>query len=133
MLYFLCQFYQKRHLTGGFFVDFEGEKWKNLSMKSTSLPKFLYRYFWDIDARKLNPQKHSQYVIQRLLELGDIESVRWVRKNFSQKQIKETLCETRQMTLKTANFWSLLLGVNKKRIKCLQKDFRQTQRAIWHY
>lgn len=102
-------------------------------MKSTSLPKFLHRYFWDIDAQKLHPQKRPQYVIQRLLEMGDEKAVRWVRKNFSQKQIVKTICQSRQITPKTASFWSLFLGINKKKIKCLRKDFQRTQRAIWPY
>jgi len=102
-------------------------------MKSTFLPKFLHRYFWDINAQKLNPQKRPQYVIQRLLEMGDQKAVRWVRKNFSKRQIMETICQSRQITPKTANFWSLFLGLDRKKIKCFQKDFRRTQRAIWPY
>jgi len=102
-------------------------------MKSTSLPKFLHRYFWDIEAGKLNPQKRPQYVIQRLLEMGNEKAVRWVRKNFSEKQIKETLCQSRQISLKTGNFWSLLLGIDRKKIRCFQKGSRQIPHAIWPY
>jgi hypothetical protein len=102
-------------------------------MKVTRLPVFLHRYFWDIDAGKLNPQKRPQYVIQRLLEMGNEKAVRWLRKNFSEKQIKETLYQSRQISLKTGNFWSLLLGINRKKIKCFQKDSRQTPRVIWPY
>ena len=102
-------------------------------MKSTSLPKFLYRYFWDIKASKLDPQKRPQYVIQRLLEIGDEKAICWLRKNFSQKQIKETLYQSRQISLRTGNFWSLLLGLKREKIKCFQKGSHRTPHAIWPY
>ena len=104
-----------------------------LPMRRASLPKFLHHYFWDIDAFKLNPSKRPDYIIQRLLEMGDIKAIRWVRRNFSKRQIEENLCQSRQLTQKTANFWSLLLGVKKKEVRCLQKDFQRTPRAIWPY
>jgi len=102
-------------------------------MKTTRLPTFLHRYFWDIDATKLNTQKKPQYVIQRILEMGDPKAIYWLRKNFSKKQIKETLCQGRQISPKTGNFWSLLLGLDKKKIKCFQKGFRRTPHVIWPY
>lgn len=102
-------------------------------MKSASLPGLFNRYFWDTDVSRLNPQDRPYYVIQRLLEIGNDEAVRWLRKNFSEKQIKEVVCQSREITPKTANFWSLFLGISLKKIKCFQKDFQKTQRAIWPY
>lgn len=102
-------------------------------MKSTSLPKFLHRYFWDIDARKLNPQKRPQYVIQRLLEMGDQKAVRWVRKNFSKKQIMETVKKRRGFSTKTAEFWALFLNIPRRQVKCLQKPYLQQHKIHWPY
>ena len=85
-------------------------------MRMTHLPSFLHRYFWDIDASKLNPQKRPQYVIQRLLEMGDEKAIRWLRKNFSEKEIKGVLYRSRQISPKTGNFWSLLLGLERRKI-----------------
>ena len=36
------------------------------------LPKRLYRFFWDTDAAKVNPRTHPDYVINRLLDKGDL-------------------------------------------------------------
>jgi len=102
-------------------------------MKSTSLPKFLHRYFWDIEAKKLNPQKRPQYVIQRLLEMGDQKAIRWLRKNFSKTQIITTLKERRGFSPKTAGFWASFYNISRQKIKCLQKPYLQQRRFHWPY
>ncbi|MBM3205817.1 hypothetical protein FJZ41_03160 [Candidatus Shapirobacteria bacterium] len=102
-------------------------------MKTTRLPAFLHRYFWDIDAKKLNPQKKPQYVIQRILEMGDVKAVRWVRKNFSQRQIIATLKQRRGFSPKTASFWASFLNISKQKVKCLQKPYLQQHKLHWPY
>ncbi|MFZ5366184.1 MAG: DUF6922 domain-containing protein [Patescibacteria group bacterium] len=102
-------------------------------MKSTSLPKSLHRYFWDVDAPQLNLQRHPQYVIQRLLEMGDAHAVRWVRRNFSEEQIKETVKKRRGLSPKTAGFWASFLKIPSKEVVCLQKPYLVQHRIHWPY
>ena len=40
----------------------------------------LYIDFWDVDAKKLDPQNKPYFIINRLLDKGNIEAVKWVRK-----------------------------------------------------
>jgi hypothetical protein len=102
-------------------------------MRITSLPKFLHRYFWDVDAAKLNPQKRSQYVIQRLLEMGDVQAIRWLRKNFSDEQIKETLKKRRGFSPKTSYFWTSYFHLSPKEIVCLQKPYLKQHKIHWPF
>jgi len=102
-------------------------------MKSTSLPKSLHRYFWDIEAKKLNPQKRPQYVIQRLLEMGDQKAIRWLRKNFSKTQIITTLKERRGFSTKAVNFWSVFYKIPKQKIKSFQISSCRKSHPIWPY
>ena len=102
-------------------------------MKSIFLPKFLHRYFWDIEAKKLNPQKRPQYVIQRLLEMGDQKAIRWLRKNFSKAQIVTTLRERRGFSTRAANFWSAFYKIPRQKIKSLQVISRRGPHPIWPY
>lgn len=102
-------------------------------MKPTSLPRSLHRYFWDVEVAKLNPQRRSQYVIQRLLEMGDVKAVRWVRRNFSEEQIKETVKKRRGFSPKTASFWQLFLNIPREKVKCLQKPYLDQHKIHWPY
>ncbi|GAB4218620.1 MAG: hypothetical protein Fur009_0200 [Candidatus Microgenomates bacterium] len=97
------------------------------------IPKYLYIYFWDVDVKKLDPKKHPYFIIARLLDKGNIKAVRWVRRNFSEEEIKETLKKYRDFSLKSAYFWSLIYKVDSSQIKCLQEPYRTMRKTLWPY
>lgn len=96
------------------------------------LPQELYRYFWDIDARKLNPAEHSKYVINRILNIGDVPAVRWVRKYYPKNIIVDTIKTGRDISLKTANFWAHYYRIPREEIKCMQEPYLSMRKTSWH-
>ncbi|MEK7587599.1 MAG: hypothetical protein AAB457_02165 [Patescibacteria group bacterium] len=46
------------------------------------IPKGLHQYFWDVRAETLDPSKHPHYVINRLLDKGNLDAARWVVRSF---------------------------------------------------
>ena len=96
-----------------------------------ALPKFLNKYFWDIDAGNLKPEEYPYFVIERILEYGDKNAVKWMFQNFQKSQIKKTLSTRRGLSSKSAIFWSLLLGVPKDKILCLSKSSQKRQKGHW--
>lgn len=96
-------------------------------------PAFLKKYFWDIDFDRLDVSKRSTYVIERILELGDMPSIKWMLKEYPLPTIKGVLIKTSVLSKKTASFWALILDVPISKIRCLQSDFQKTHRAIWPY
>ena len=97
------------------------------------LPKQFEKYFWDVDFEKLDEKKHKQYVVARLLEHGDLESVRWLLKKYQNRTIKKVLMKSREFTEKTANFWANYFGLNKNNILCLRKSYLKRRRELWPY
>ncbi len=71
---------------------------------STKIPKKLWRYFWDANVKKLNPSKKPYFVISRLLDKGNIEAARWVRRNYSKKLIKDTFLKCEILMKKLVDF-----------------------------
>ena len=57
----------------------------------TLLPDSLYQFFWDVDPAKVDPSKNPTYVINRLLDKGDLEAARWVLRHFPRELIAEIL------------------------------------------
>lgn len=96
-------------------------------------PKFLKKYFWDVEFEKMDCKKYPGFVIVRILEHGDKDAIGWMMKNFSETQIVEYLTKTRELTLKSAVFWALILGVKKESIKCLSRSFQEIRRQFWPY
>ncbi len=88
------------------------------------LPATAKKYFWDINADKLDVSKHSRFVIERLLEYGDFPELRWLFQNFSKQKIVDVLKRSRSLSRRSANYWSLILNVPKRDILSLNKKVR---------
>jgi hypothetical protein len=95
------------------------------------LPSSIKKYFWDADFNTLDIQKHSSYLITRLLEYGDEKAILWMLNHISRKKIKTTVMESRELSPKSANFWGLLLNINKIKIRCLKKSYQKMQGSHW--
>jgi len=97
------------------------------------LPKFLKKYFWDVEFSKLNKTVHSQFIIERILEYGDEKAVRWLRENFSPQKIKNVLTTSKTLSQKSANFWQIIFNLKREKILCLKKSFQKKHREIWQH
>jgi len=73
------------------------------------MPQSFKRYFWDTDFSKIDLKKNQTYVIERLLEYGDIAAYRWLTKNFPKPTLKETAKVSRRVSPKTKNFWQRII------------------------
>jgi hypothetical protein len=100
-------------------------------MKRNALPKALHRYFWDVDAKRLNIRKYRQFVIERILEFGDEKAIRWVRRTFGDDAIRQVVCQSRRISKRTANFWCLLLNIPKGKVACLSKRSHNPLKDFW--
>jgi bacterioferritin (cytochrome b1) len=76
---------------------------------SKKLIKFRPELFWDVDPNAIDPQKHSQYIIERVLELGDIPEVKWVTHYYPADLIMSTLNKSRVISDKSKTLWSMII------------------------
>ena len=97
------------------------------------LPDALKKCFWDIDFLKLNPKTHSYFIIERILEHGDKKAISWMKKNYNQKRIENVLSSSKNLSLKSANFWKTIFNLDKSKILCLRKSFRKKLNLLWKY
>ncbi len=86
------------------------------------LPEKIHRYFWENRAENIDQVEHSYYIIERLLEHGDDEAIRWLLKSYSKNQVKEVVLKSRQLSRKTAKFWALLYELRKEDVTCLKRS-----------
>ncbi len=104
-------------------------------MKKTSktLPNFLKKYFWDIDFENFDFRARRSMVLKRIMEHGDSKAVLWMRENFSEAEMARVLSSTRDLSRRSANYWAIMLGVNREHVRCLKTPFRTAQKAHWPY
>jgi len=95
------------------------------------IPRAFHKYFWDVDPKDLSQK--PLFVIQKLLDKGDLQSASWVIKNYDPKTIKKAFLTLRDFSPKTAYFWKLFLGIPEDKILCLQKPYLRMRESHWPY
>ncbi len=97
------------------------------------LPPHLYKFFWDTQAARVNPRTHPYYVINRLLDKGDLAAARWVLKNFPREMITETVKRLRDFSPWNGRFWARYLAVPEEEVACLQPSYLAMRRTHWPF
>jgi hypothetical protein len=76
--------------------------------------------FWDIDKDKLDPKKYKEFIIQRILEKGDLDDLRWAKEEYGKKELERVFCHFQdKMDKKSINFWQFYFNLNNS--ICIQK------------
>jgi len=96
------------------------------------LPKYLKKYFWDVDFSNLDKNESSRFIIERILEHGDMEGISWMWKNFARDKIKDRVLNSRRLSRRSANYWSIVFVLDRSKILVLSDSF-QKNRIGWDY
>lgn len=71
------------------------------------VPKRFHAFFWDTNPLKIDIRRNATYVIERVLEMGDLDALYWIQRIYPTKQIIETYEVSRKISLKSKNFWKI--------------------------
>ncbi|NLI79596.1 MAG: hypothetical protein GX442_24530 [Candidatus Riflebacteria bacterium] len=85
----------------------------------TTLPRAL---FWDVDPQTLDLKKHARFVIERVLQFGRPEDLRWLLGAFDEEAIVGAVRASRRLDRKTATFWAVHFGIPSEEVTCLRKS-----------
>jgi hypothetical protein len=77
---------------------------------NTALPPDLRKYFWDVSFEELTIEKYSRFIAERILNYGDMDSLRWLLTWTDRKFILKLLEDSRNLNRKTRNFWDIVLN-----------------------
>ncbi|MBI2484187.1 hypothetical protein HYV71_03315 [Candidatus Uhrbacteria bacterium] len=90
--------------------------------------QFRQTLFWDVDPQTIDPHKNARYVIERMLNFGDMKDIHWLFGYYPKHQIKKVVVSSRSLHKKSANFWGLVFNIPKSHIRCLQAVPQKKQR-----
>ncbi len=65
--------------------------------------------FWDTDPNKVDLQKNTRYVIERVMEFGRDAEVRWLWNSYDKSLMKDVVDKSRSLRPETKALWKLLL------------------------
>lgn len=66
--------------------------------------------FWDVDPATLNEEKHARYIIERVLDFGTDEEVRWMYNTYPHELIGDVVEQSRVLRPETRPLWRHLLA-----------------------
>lgn len=97
------------------------------------VPKQFHEVFWEVDPEQLDTEKNPEYIMERILEYGTLEGVRWVRKTIGDEKIKEFITgrARRSLSSKTLNFWQKILKLRPE--ECIDIFSRKTKYSFWEF
>ncbi len=76
--------------------------------------------FWDVDLATIDLKRHSRFVIERVLQFGRPEDIRWLLATYATAEIEATVRASRRLDRRTGSFWALHLGVPREEVACLR-------------
>ncbi len=77
--------------------------------------------FWDVDRSKLSFEKSSQYLIERVAYLGDLNDWLMIRNVYGEQKIKQVILNMRYLDDKSLHFYSLVFSIPKVSFRCYKQ------------
>ena len=71
---------------------------------------FRQSLFWDTNPTKIDTEKNARYIIERVLDFGNDEEIRWLFRHYPKTSLQEVLFRSRNsLHEKSKALWSLIL------------------------
>jgi len=77
------------------------------------IPERLWPLFWDVNPAEIHVRRNARYIIERILELGDLTAVHWLHMIYPMGKIIDVLSMSRNLTEKAGNFWRIWFEVDR--------------------
>ena len=71
--------------------------------------KFRESLFWDTKPEKIDFKKNATYVIERVMDFGRDDEVKWLWNYYDKSLLKKVVEQSRALRPETKALWTLLL------------------------
>lgn len=76
-----------------------------------AVPQRLRSLFWDVNPERIHIRRNARYIIERVLEFGDIDAIGWLQRAYPVRTIVDVLFSSRSISERSRDFWLLWFGV----------------------
>jgi hypothetical protein len=78
-----------------------------------SLPPFVVRLLWDVDASSVDLRRDRALVLERVMSRGTWEAMKWLRATYPQVELAEFVRTqgARKLSPRDRAYWGLVCGV----------------------
>jgi hypothetical protein len=79
--------------------------------ETTVVPERFRSLFWDTNLSKIHIKRNARYIIERVMEFGNMNAIEWLQKVYPLQTIIDVLNMSRIITDKSRSFWLIWFGV----------------------
>lgn len=83
--------------------------------KKPKMIRFRPELFWDVDPKTIDPKKHARYVIERILDFGKDQEIRWIWYSYPSVLIHDIAKNSRVLHSQTRPLWVSLTSAQTKK------------------
>ncbi len=80
--------------------------------ETTAVPERFGTLFWDTDLKNIHIKRNAGYIIERVLEFGNLDALNWLQRVYTVQNILDVLSTRRGISDKSRVFWKLWFGVD---------------------
>ncbi|EAX46799.1 hypothetical protein TcarDRAFT_0763 [Thermosinus carboxydivorans Nor1] len=92
---------------------------RDMAVDGARLPERLKRLFWDVDFASVDCCLHRDFIIERVLNMGDMDDLLWLWRTFTATEICQVVRTSRRLTKKTARCWQAFFGLAEEEMACI--------------
>lgn len=85
--------------------------------------------FWDVDQSTLDVERSAAYIIERVLEYGQLEDWRLIKQIYGLENIKNIALNIRSLDDVTLHFLSVYFKIKKENFRCYK--YNQLATNFW--
>ena len=102
----------------------------NSAVTGLDLPDYIVALFWDYDPAVLDWERQRSFITQRVLAVGTLEAVRWLRGRLGDDALRSWLLrhEGRGLSRRQLRFWQLILELPDQQVDAW---LAEPARQIW--
>ncbi|MBI4691076.1 MAG: hypothetical protein HY754_12555 [Nitrospirae bacterium] len=78
--------------------------------ETLTVPERFRSLFWDTNLKNIHIRKNARYIIERVLDFGDMDAVQWLQRVYAIQTVMEVLAVSRNISNKSRNFWMIWFG-----------------------
>ncbi len=86
-------------------------------LKNKKIPQKMRWLFWSYDIKTLDFNRDKEYIISQVLNYGTWDDVRWLKKTYSDDEIKKVIKNPSRGVWfeKVLNFWCTIFNIRLKK------------------
>lgn len=87
--------------------------------------------FWDTDYDKLDWEKNARFIVERVLQMGNVEDFRQIKRYYGKKKLQELIKNIRYLDRKPMYFASVYFDIPLNDMRCF--IIKQSNTIHWDY